>query len=63
VKESRPVISLRLRDTAQLLDVKYLAEAEKISVNKWILLQLERIPLLAGAKLSAQMEARARASK
>jgi hypothetical protein len=52
----RPQFNLRFRDADQFLDVKFLAESAEIPVNEWILRQIERVPLLKGARLTAAHE-------
>jgi hypothetical protein len=53
----RPQFNLRFRDAEQFLDVKHLAGEAEIPVNEWILRQLEKVPLLLGARLTAKKEA------
>lgn len=50
----RPQFNLRFRDADQFLDVKFLADAEEIPVNEWILRQIEKVPMLMGARLAAK---------
>lgn len=54
----RPLIELELRDMDQFLDIKFLAEGAEIPVNEWILRQIEKVPLLNGARLAAEQEAK-----
>lgn len=53
----RPQFNLRFRDADQFLDVKFLADNAEIPMNEWILRQVEKVPLLLGARLAAKMEA------
>ena len=53
----RPQFNLRFRDADQFLDVRFLADEADIPVNEWILRQIEKVPLLLGARLTAKMEA------
>ena len=50
----RPQVQLRFRDAEQFMDVKTLAGEEKLSVNEWILHQIEQVPLLKGARIVAE---------
>jgi hypothetical protein len=52
----RPLFELKLRDMDQLLDIRFLAEQDEVPVNEWILRQIERVPLLHGARLTAKKE-------
>jgi hypothetical protein len=49
----RPLFELKLRDMDQLLDIRFLAEQDEVPVNEWILRQIERVPLLLGARIAA----------
>ena len=51
---SRPLFELKFRDMDQLLDIRFLADEAEIPVNEWILRQIERVPLLKGARLAAE---------
>lgn len=50
----RPQFNLRFRDADQFLDIKFLADEADIPVNEWILRQVEKVPLLLGARLAAK---------
>jgi hypothetical protein len=52
----RPQFNLRFRDAEQFLDIKYLASEADIPVNEWILRQIEKVPVLLGARLTAKKE-------
>jgi hypothetical protein len=52
----RQQFNLRFRDAEQFLDIKFLAEEEEIPVNEWILRQIEKVPLLLGARLTEEHE-------
>jgi hypothetical protein len=52
----RPQFNLRMRDTDQFSDVACLADQEGISSNEWILRQMEKHPVLLGARLTEKME-------
>jgi hypothetical protein len=54
----RPQFNLRFRDAEQFLDIKFLADEAEIPVNEWILRQIEKVPMLKGARLTAEYEAK-----